>query len=67
MNSDIDLSGAIWRKSTRSNNGGACVEVATNLPDVVAIRDSKNPAGPKLVVRPEAWRVFLAGLIDPKS
>ena len=30
--SDMDLSRAAWRKSTYSNNGGACVEVATNLP-----------------------------------
>jgi hypothetical protein len=60
MNTEIDLSGAIWRKSTRSNNGGNCVEVATNLPNVVAIRDSKNPNGPKLRITPEAWRAFLA-------
>ncbi len=45
---DIDLSRAVWRTSARSNNGGACVEVATNLPGVVAVRDSKNPDGPQL-------------------
>ena len=36
---DIDLSHAAWRKSSYSNNGGACVEVATNLPGLVAVRD----------------------------
>ncbi len=46
---DTDLSVAIWRKSAYSNNGGACVEVARNLPGVVAVRDSKNPGGPALI------------------
>jgi len=40
---------ADWRKSTYSGgNGGECVEVATNLPGMVAVRDSKNPDGPIL-------------------
>lgn len=38
-----------WRKSTRSDSHGeACVEIA-GLPGMIAIRDSKNPDGPKLV------------------
>jgi hypothetical protein len=42
--------GARWRKSTRSNGGGAqCVEV-TYLPRGGAVRDSKNPTGPALSV-----------------
>ena len=44
-----DLSGAIWRKSSRSNNGGNCVEVARNLTGIVAVRDSKDPVGPALI------------------
>jgi hypothetical protein len=41
-----DLTHAQWRKSTRSSSTGQnCVEVATNLPGIVAIRDSKNPGG----------------------
>jgi hypothetical protein len=56
-----DLSGAVWRKSTRSDNGGAsCVEVAKNLPGVVGVRDSKDPGGPELAFGPAGWAAFLA-------
>ncbi|MDG4828650.1 DUF397 domain-containing protein [Solwaraspora sp. WMMD1047] len=59
----MELTGAIWRKSTRSNgHGGACVEVADNLPEVVGVRDSKDPIGPALAFTPPAWRAFVAGL-----
>jgi len=54
-----DLSRAIWRKSTRSANGGDCVEVADNIPGVVAVRDSKNPDGPVLTFTPAEWRTFI--------
>jgi len=50
--SSTDLTEAIWRKSTRSNNGGACVEVADNLPGIVAVRDSRDPRGPALLSAP---------------
>ncbi|RLP89294.1 DUF397 domain-containing protein [Micromonospora sp. BL4] len=60
-----DLTGAVWRKSTRSGgNGGNCVEVATNLPGVVAVRDSKDPTGPTLVLSHDAWRRMLSSAID---
>ncbi|WP_406316223.1 DUF397 domain-containing protein [Streptosporangium sp. NBC_01639] len=56
----MDLTGARWRKSSRSNgNGGECVEVAVNLPGVVAVRDSKNPGGPALLFSPSVWSDFL--------
>jgi hypothetical protein len=54
----IDLSRAAWHKSSRSGQNGACVEVARNLSGVVAIRDSKYPDGPVLVVTRAAWRAF---------
>ncbi|SCL16092.1 DUF397 domain-containing protein [Micromonospora inyonensis] len=60
-----DLIHARWRKSTRSSsNGGNCVEVADNLLDIVAVRDSKNPAGPALTFSPAAWRAFIAQLAE---
>jgi hypothetical protein len=55
---DLDRSRAAWRKSTYSNNGGACVEVSRNLPGVVAVRDSKDPDGPKLAFTPGQWMAF---------
>ncbi|MCZ7418425.1 DUF397 domain-containing protein [Verrucosispora sp. WMMA2044] len=59
----MDMTGARWRKSTRSNGqGGNCVEVADNLPGLVAVRDSKDPTGPVLAFPPTAWRTFVAHL-----
>jgi hypothetical protein len=58
-----DLTGAVWRKSIRSGNGGSdCVEVAENLPDVVGVRDSKDRSGPVLAFDPRAWADFLRGV-----
>jgi hypothetical protein len=60
-----NLSRAVWRKSTRSDgNGGNCVEVARNLPGIVAVRDSKNPTGPALIFTPSEWEAFLGGTKD---
>jgi Domain of unknown function (DUF397) len=55
----IDLSRAEWRKSSHSGQSGNCVEVARNLPGLVAVRDSKAPAGASLVVSQETWQVFI--------
>lgn len=68
----MDLTGAVWRKSTRSGNGGStCVEVATNLPDVVGVRDSKDRQGPVLTFEPGAWASFAyataAGRLERRS
>ncbi|MEV6859970.1 DUF397 domain-containing protein [Streptosporangium subroseum] len=59
----MDLSVAVWQKSSRSSdNGGQCVEVAANLMGVVAVRDSKDPDGPKLLFTPAGWRFFVGGV-----
>jgi len=56
----MDLNRADWRKSSYSGtNGGACVEVARNLPGVVAVRDSKDPHGPALVFTRAEWAAFM--------
>lgn len=58
-----DLSAALWRKSTYSNGtGGQCVEVARNLPALVAVRDSKAPEAGALAFPDSAWRTFITGL-----
>jgi hypothetical protein len=59
---EIDLFRAEWRKSSYSSQDGNCVEVALNLPGLVAVRDSKEPDGDKLVLSQETWRVFVKGL-----
>jgi len=56
-----DLSGATWRKSTRSSGSGACVEVAT-LGGATAVRDSKHPTGPALIVTRAGWAAFTTGV-----
>jgi Domain of unknown function (DUF397) len=54
---------AQWRKSSYSgDNGGGCVEVARNLPGIVAVRDSKNRSGPALAFAPSSWADFMTGI-----
>jgi hypothetical protein len=61
----VDLSGAVWHKSTRSGgNGGDCVEVAVNLPGIVAVRDTKDPGGAALVFTHAEWLAFVGGVRD---
>ncbi|MFF1790038.1 DUF397 domain-containing protein [Kitasatospora sp. NPDC058243] len=58
----LDLASAEWRKSGYSNNGGTCVEVAPNFPGLTPVRDSKDPEGPALVFRADAWSSFIAAV-----
>lgn len=54
-----DLSPARWFTSSRSANNGDCVECAI-LSDIVAVRDSKDPAGPVLTFTGAQWTAFVA-------
>ena len=67
----MDLTGAIWRKSSfSSGNGGASVEIAfvpgskEGSDRVIAMRDGNNPGGPTLIFTPDEWRAFTAGVQD---
>jgi hypothetical protein len=56
-----------WRKSSRSSNGGECVEVGTTADGRVAgIRDSKRPGDGHLAVTQAAFAVFLASIKDSR-
>ena len=58
-----DLNSLTWHKSSYSgsNKDGACVEVAS-APGAVAVRDSKDPDGPALVVSPAAFGRFVSSV-----
>ena len=60
-----ELTGAMWHKSTRSGgNGGDCVEVAINLPGIVAVRDTKHRDRDALVFTHAEWIAFIGGVRD---
>jgi Domain of unknown function (DUF397) len=62
---DRNLERAAWRTSTYSgDNGGDCVEVASNLPGIVAVRDTKDRTGPTLTFTPAGWEAFISGVRD---
>lgn len=49
----------VWRKASySSSNAGQCVEVSGVLPAAVAVRDSKDPDGPKLSFTARDWTTF---------
>ncbi len=60
----IDLSRAQWTKSTRSGpDSDNCVEVAF-VGEAIAVRDSRNPAGPALIFTAAEWDAFVGGAKD---
>ncbi|RKT06454.1 uncharacterized protein DUF397 [Streptomyces sp. 3211.6] len=55
-----------WFTSSHSSNGGDCVEVATNLPGTVPVRDSKaGDGGPVLTFSAPAFAAFLGAVRTP--
>jgi hypothetical protein len=56
-----------WFKSSYSDGTGTnCLEAAHLPSEGIAIRDSKNPTGPALVLPPTAWTAFLAHAVDTR-
>ncbi|WP_309148818.1 DUF397 domain-containing protein [Saccharopolyspora gregorii] len=51
----------MWRKSSRSNSGGNCVEVAVT-PSTVGVRDTKNRAAGHFTASYEQWSTFVAAI-----
>ncbi|WP_329567509.1 DUF397 domain-containing protein [Kitasatospora sp. NBC_01266] len=63
MSNDLDL--ARWRKSSHSDNHGACIEVADGqFTGLTPVRDSKDPSGPALVFPTTSFATFIANLKD---
>ena len=67
----MDLSGAVWRKSSHGREDGAArIEIAfvpgseEGGDHVIAMRDGSDPDGPALIFTPGEWRAFTAGVND---
>ncbi|MFG2488773.1 DUF397 domain-containing protein [Streptomyces virginiae] len=62
---EYDPSTARWHKSSYSGgDGGNCLEVADGHPDLVPVRDSKQPEGPHVVFHAQAWATFVGSVRD---
>jgi hypothetical protein len=59
---DVPNGALAWHKSSYSAAGGHCVETAQLPGGRQAIRDSKDKAGPMLVLTPQQWRTFVEGM-----
>ena len=63
----MDVTGSAWRTSSYSgSNGGTCVEVADNLPEMVSVRDSKDPDGAVLRFSRGDWAAFVTGIREAR-
>jgi hypothetical protein len=60
--SAVQLEGATWRKSQRSNSQGACVELARLDGSTVAMRNSRDPRGTALIYPANAVRAMVSAL-----
>lgn len=66
----MDLTSAVWRKSSYGEGDGGSIEIAfvpgskEGSDHVIAMRDGSNPDGPALIFTPDEWRAFTAGVND---
>ncbi|GAA3292340.1 DUF397 domain-containing protein [Streptomyces cinereospinus] len=64
--SSTRLPGVRWLRSSYSTGANNCVETARPTlgpcAGLLAVRDSKDPAGPALLFSPESWAGFTARL-----
>lgn len=56
-----------WHTSSYSNNGGNCVEVATNIPGTVPVRDTKDHDAGILTFRTDSWSAFVQFASDQSA
>ncbi|MCA1229978.1 DUF397 domain-containing protein [Saccharopolyspora sp. 6M] len=55
-----------WRKSSRSQNTSACIEVGRTLAGNAALRDTKNPSGGHIITHRQRWASFIAAVKSGK-
>jgi hypothetical protein len=60
---DQELTRATWRKASRSQGNGACIEVAALRDRRVAVRDSKDADGLAIIMTAKQWRTFLVNTL----
>ena len=53
-----------WQKSSASNPSGNCVELAKLADGEIAVRNSRDPAGPALVYTRAEMAAFIRGAKD---
>ncbi|MCX4684968.1 DUF397 domain-containing protein [Kitasatospora purpeofusca] len=57
-----EFHGTAWHKSSYSVGDGECIEIASGFPDIVPVRDSKDPHGPTLAFSSTAWQSFITAI-----
>ncbi|GAB2806867.1 DUF397 domain-containing protein [Streptomyces chlorus] len=64
--SSTDLQGVRWLRSSYSTGANNCVETARPASGpgagLLAVRDSKDPSGPALLISPGSWAEFVAAV-----
>ncbi len=64
LSGDSTLRDAVWRRSSHSTGTNNCVETAPIASGLLALRDSKAPTGPVLLLSPTAWAAFVEAVRD---